>query len=145
LPERFDLEYTADDGTRKRPIMLHRTIFGSIERFFGTLIEFYAGKFPFWLSPAQVRLVPVASRHNDYAYELKKRFSDLHFCVDVDDSNESVSKKIREAQMMQYNYILTVGDQEVQNRTISLRTRDNVVHGEMNVDSFIQAVCKERD
>jgi len=144
LPERFDCEYTDSDGTRQRPILIHRALLGSIERFFGSLIELYVGKFPLWLSPSQVRIVPVASRHNDYAYQVRETLMKLDFCVDVDDSNESVSKKIRDAQMQQYNYILTVGDQEVANNSIALRTRDNVVHGEVNIQAFIEAIEKER-
>jgi threonyl-tRNA synthetase len=145
LPERFDLEYTAPDGSKQRPIMLHRALLGSFERFFGSLIEFYAGKFPLWLSPVQVRVVAVASRHTDYAHQIQKEITQHSFFVDVDDSNESVSKKIREAQIAQYNYILTVGDQEVDHSTVSVRTRDNVVHGEMNSGDFLKAICQERD
>jgi threonyl-tRNA synthetase len=145
LPERFDLEYTASDGTKRRPIMAHRALLGSIERFMGNLVEYYAGKFPLWLSPSQVAIVPVADRHLEYAYELKKRFFDANFEVKVDDSTESVGKKIREAQLEQFNYILTVGDKEVAARNISVRTRDGVVHGQMDVDVFASLICKERD
>src|SRR6185295_9805744 len=125
------------------PLMLHRTIYGSIERFFASLIEFYAGKFPLWLSPTQVRVVAVATRHGDYARQVEALFAKQGFDVDVDDSNESVSKKIRDAQMQQYNYILTVGDQEVANHTVSLRTRDNVVHGEVNIAKFMETISRE--
>jgi threonyl-tRNA synthetase len=145
LPERFDLEYTDQDGTKKRPVMVHRVIYGSIERFFGALIEFYAGKFPLWLSPSQIAIISVADRHLDYAYECKKLFTNLGFETKVDESSESVSKKVRTAQLEQYNYILTVGDKEVESRNISVRTRDNVVHGGMDTQSFIATICKERD
>ncbi|MDB6082009.1 MAG: threonyl-tRNA synthetase [Chlamydiia bacterium] len=145
LPERFELEYTAADGTRQRPILLHRALLGSFERFFGSLIEFYVGKFPLWLNPAQVRLVAVATRHVDYAREVQQAIASCGFIVDLDDSNESVSKKIREAQMLQYNYILTIGDQEVTNKTIALRTRDNVVHGEISVATFLEKIEDERN
>ncbi len=145
LPERFDLEYTGPDGTKHRPIMAHRALLGSIERFFGNLIEFYAGKFPLWLSPSQVAIVCVADRHLDYAHEVKKKFFDAGFEVKIDDSTESVGKKIREAQLEQYNYILTVGDKEVESRNISVRTRDNVVHGQMDTETFFALICKERD
>lgn len=144
LPEKFELEYTAADGSRARPVMIHRAIFGSIERFFGILIEHFGGRFPLWLSPLQIRLLTVADRHASYAQELYKKLKKAGFQVDVDDSSESVSKKVRNAQLSQINYILTIGDQETENRTINLRTRDNVVHGELNVDEFINKIDEER-
>ncbi len=144
LPEKFELEYTATDGSRQRPIMIHRAIFGSIERFLGILIEHYVGKFPLWLSPSQIRLITVADRHEPYAQQLADRFKKEGFHVDVDHSNESVSKKVRNAQLAQFNYILTIGDQEMEHQTANLRTRDNVVHGEMNIDEFIQNLKSER-
>lgn len=145
LPEKFELEYTAQDGTRKRPVMIHRAIFGSIERFLGILIEHFAGKFPLWLSPLQVRLIPVADRHIPYAEKLLKVIQDKGFLADCDKASESVSKKIREAQMNQINYMLTVGDQEVDNQTVSLRTRNNQVKGEMSLFQFLEICEKERD
>ncbi len=144
LPERFELEYTADDGTRKRPVMIHRAIFGSIERFLGILIEHFAGKFPLWISPLQVRIVPVADRHLPYAEDLLKKLKAHHFHCDIDDAHESVSKKIRNAQLAQANYILTIGDQEVEHKTVNLRTRDNVVRGEIELDTLIAALETER-
>jgi len=144
LPERFDLEYTSQDGSKKRPVMIHRAIFGSIERFFGILIEHFSGKFPLWISPIQVRFVIVADRHLGFAKELKAKLKLENFQVDIDDSHESVSKKIRNAQLAQANYIVTIGDKEVENRTINLRTRDNVVHGEMTFESFLEAIREER-
>jgi len=145
LPERFELEYTSADGSRPRPIMLHRAIFGSIERFFGILIEHFSGKFPLWISPLQVRLLTVADRHLQYAEQIAKQLHDEGFHVDVDHSKESVSKKVRNAQLNQINYILTIGDQELEHQTINLRTRDNAVHGEMNLDGFIEILKKERE
>lgn len=144
LPERFDLEYMDSDGTKKRPVLIHRVIFGSIERFIGSLIEFYAGRFPLWISPSQIRVVPVADRHVPYAEEIAQLFTDENFEAHVDASNESVSKKVREGQILQYNYILTVGDQEVENKTVALRTRDGVVHGEMKVDELLEKLKIER-
>ncbi len=143
LPEKFELEYTAADGNRKRPVMIHRAIFGSIERFFGILIEHYAGKFPLWLSPRQIRILNVADRHLPYAEELYKQFKTAGFQVEIDDSNESVGKKVRNAQLEQVNYMLTVGDKEVESSTINLRTRDNVVHGEVEVLDFIAKLQQE--
>ncbi len=145
LPDKFDLEYTAQDGTRKRPVLVHRAIFGSIERFFGILIEHFAGKFPLWLSPLQVRILTVADRHNDYANQIASKLLEAGFVCDVDSSNESVSKKVRNAQLNKINYILTVGDKEMENDSINLRTRDNVVHGEIDLNKFLQAIKKEKD
>lgn len=145
LPERFDLDYTDSEGKHPRPIMVHRALFGSIERFFGILIEHFAGKFPFWLSPRQIRIIPVADRHLAYASTLSKRFKQAGFHIEIDESHESVGKKIRLAQLQQVNYMLTVGDKEVENRSIALRTRDNVVHGEMDLEVFLGKISKERE
>ncbi|MFI5333905.1 MAG: threonine--tRNA ligase [Chlamydiales bacterium] len=144
LPEKFQLEYMDSDGQHKRPIMIHRALFGSVERFFGILIEHFAGKFPLWISPLPVRIITVAERHNAYAHELALKIKRAGFICDVDDSNESVNKKIRTAQLMQINYMLTVGDKEIENRTAALRTRDNVVHGEIVIDTFLRALEKEQ-
>ena len=144
LPERFDLEYTAQDGSRKRPVMIHRAIFGSIERFLGILIEHYAGKFPLWLSPLQIRILTVADRHEPYAQQLAEKFKQKGFQCEVDSAQESVSKKVRNAQLAQVNYILTVGDQEVEHQTANLRTRDNVVHGEIQIADFLGRIEEER-
>jgi len=145
LPEKFELEYISQDGSRQRPVMIHRAIFGSIERFFGILIEHFVGRFPLWLSPVQVRILIVADRHLSYAEELYRQLKLNRFQVEIDDSSESVSKKVRNAQLAQVNYMLTIGDKEVENKTINLRTRDNLVHGELNLDEFIQKIEIERN
>lgn len=145
LPEKFELEYVDNDGAHKRPVMLHRALFGSIERFFGILIEHFSGKFPFWLSPYQVRIATVADRHVPYARELIQKIEALGIVCDLDDSNESVGKKVRTAQLLKTNYLLTIGDKEVENKTVALRTRDNVVHGEIDISDFLAKVVKERD
>ncbi len=144
LPERFNLEYTDKEGNRPRPIMIHRALFGSIERFFGILIEHFAGKFPLWMSPRQVRLIPVADRHVEYADSVRKQLQEAGFHVEIDDSNESVGKKVRQAQLDQVNYMLTVGDQEMANKTIALRTRNNVVHGEIALKDFLEKITLEK-
>lgn len=144
LPEKFDLYFVDSDGQHKRPVMLHRAILGSIERFFGILIEHFAGKFPLWISPLPIRLLPVADRHIPYAKQVKEELLAHGFIVDIDESAESVGKKVRCAQLQKINYMLTVGDQEVENKTISLRTRDNVVHGEITLDQFIEKIEDER-
>lgn len=144
LPEKFELEYMDSDGQHKRPVMLHRALFGSIERFLGILIEHFVGKFPLWISPLPVRVITVADRHREYAHEVAAQIRKAGFLCDVDDSNESVNKKIRNAQLMQINYMLTIGDKEIENRTASLRTRNNVVHGEIPIDSFLRSLEKEQ-
>jgi threonyl-tRNA synthetase len=145
LPEKFGLEFVDSDGLHKRPVMLHRAIFGSIERFFGIIVEHFAGKFPFWISPYQVRILTVADRHAPYAHELAKRIEAKGILCDVDESQESVGKKVRNAQLLKTNYMLTVGDKEVENKTAALRTRDNIVHGEIDISDFLVKVVKERD
>lgn len=144
LPDKFELEYTADDGSRKRPVMIHRALFGSIERFFGILIEHFSGKFPLWLSPRQVRIITVADRHEPYAKELHKKIKLAGFQCELDATSESVSKKVRNAQLEQVNYMLTVGDREMEDKTVTLRTRDNVVHGELNLDQFLRTIEEEK-
>jgi threonyl-tRNA synthetase len=144
LPQKFDLEYTAADGSRKRPVMLHRALFGSVERIFGTLIEHFAGRFPLWLSPRQVEILTVADRHVPYAEQLLKKIKEKGFHAAIDDSNESVSKKVRNSQVNQVNYILTVGDQEMEHGTINLRTREMEVIGEIKLDDFLTRIEEER-
>ncbi len=143
LPEKFELDFNDNDSMKKRPVMIHRAIFGSIERFFAILVEHFAGKFPLWISPIGIRLIPVANRHVGYAKELKSKLEATKVPIDIDESEESVSKKIRNAQLMQINYMLTIGDVEMENKTLSVRTRDNKVIGEMNVEAFIEAISKE--
>ena len=145
LPERFDLYYTDSDGAEKRPVMVHRAIFGSMERFFGILVEHFSGKFPLWLSPRQICIIPVADRHAPYAKEIANKFLKAGFICEVDDSNESVGKKVRNAQLLQFNYMLTVGDQEVESGTVNIRTRDNIVHGEVDIDRFMRQIQEEFD
>jgi len=142
-PERFDLTYDGEDGNKHRPVMVHRVIYGSMERFFGVLIEHYAGKFPLWLSPVQVRILSVADRHNEYAESIRQKFVDAGIRVEFDSRAESIPKKVREAQLQKINYILVVGDKEQENSTINVRTRDNVVHGEKQVGEFISQLLAE--
>ncbi len=143
LPEKFALEYMDSDGHLKRPVMIHRAIFGSVERFMGILIEHFIGRFPLWISPSQIKVITVADRHAEYAHTVGAHVRKAGFSCDVDDTSESVNKKIRNAQLMQYNYMLIIGDKELENRTIALRTRDNVVHGELGVEAFLSAIERE--
>lgn len=145
LPEKFELEYMDKDGLLKRPVMLHRAIFGSVERFFGILIEHFVGKFPLWISPLPIRIMTIADRHSEFAHEIKREITSAGFICDIDDTSESVNKKVRNAQLQQINYMLTVGDKEVENKTVSLRTRDNVVHGEITLAAFLSALKHEME
>ena len=133
-PQRFGLEYDGADGKRHQPVMIHRALFGSLERFIGVLIEHYAGRMPLWLNPNQVVLIPIADRHADYCKEAAMALRDFGLRVDVNDSSETTGKKIREAQVAQYSYILIVGDVELKNKTVNVRTRDEKVHGEKKID-----------
>lgn len=142
-PRNFELSYVAQNGEHKMPVMLHRVIYGSLERFLGILIEHFGGKFPLWLSPYAVRIISVADRHVGYAEKIAGKLKEAGIKCDIDDTNESVSKKIRNAQLLKANYMLTVGDSEEKNNTVSLRTRENLVVGEITLDKFIQDALKE--
>ncbi len=145
LPEKFDLEYMDSDGAHKRPVMIHRAIFGSVERFFGILIEHFAGRFPLWISPRQARVIPVGEGHHKSAHAFAEKVREAGFECDVDDTNESVSKKIRSAQLDQVNYMLTIGDREMEKGTVNLRRRDNNVIGEVDLNSFLSTLQKESE
>ena len=145
MPERFDLTYIGEDGEKHRPVMLHRVIFGSIERFIGVLIENYAGAFPTWLAPVQVKLLPIADAHNDYANEVKAKLEDVGIRVEVDDRNEKIGYKIREAQLQKIPYMLVVGDKEKEAGTVGVRSRKDGDIGAMDVDEFIAKVVEEID
>lgn len=145
LPQKFDLTFVDQDASHKRPIMLHRAILGSIERFFGVLIEHFAGKFPFWMSPYPIRILTVADRHLPFAEEVLKEIKKAGLKGEIDSSQESVGKKVRNAQLLKVNYMLTIGDREMENKTVSLRTRDNVVHGEISIADFLSKILKEKE
>ncbi|MBR9676240.1 threonine--tRNA ligase [Candidatus Woesearchaeota archaeon] len=143
LPERFDLTYVAENGSKKRPVMIHRVIYGSLERFIGILIEHYAGKFPLWLNPRQVRILTVADRFNDYADKVRVDYESLGIRVEVDDRTETISKKVREAQLDYVNYILVVGEKELKDNTVTIRTRNNEVVGAKDYKAFKNEVLEE--
>ncbi len=123
LPERFEVEYVADDNTRKKPVMIHRAILGSFERFIGILTEHYAGEFPFFLAPVQVIFVPIADTHTDYAYALKKRMVQEGMDAEVYDKNDSLNKRVRNAEKQRVPYVVIIGDEEVANKTVAIRDR----------------------
>lgn len=144
LPERFDLTYIDSDGSKKRPIMLHRVIFGSVERFIGILIEHYAGAFPLWLSPDQVRILPVnAEFHHDYAQKLKDKLVEAGLRVEVDERNEKLGYRLREAQIKKIPVQLVVGDGEVENGTVNVRRYGSQASESLSIEELIQALVKE--
>ena len=145
MPERFDLTYIGEDGEKHRPVMLHRAIFGSIERFIGILIENYAGAFPTWLSPVQVKLLPIADAHVDYAKEVKEKLEDVGVRVELDDRNEKIGYKIREAQLQKIPYMLVLGDKEKEAGTVGVRSRKDGDIGAMAVDEFVAKIVEEID
>ncbi|XP_014256412.1 threonine--tRNA ligase, cytoplasmic isoform X2 [Cimex lectularius] len=146
LPIRFGLNYVAENGEKVRPVMIHRAILGSVERMIAILTESFAGKWPFWLSPNQVMVVPVASEFDDYAIEVSKMLHKAGFVCDYDiDRGDTMNKKIRNAQLAQYNFILVVGEKEKVNKTANVRTRDNVVHGELLLPDLIKKLTKLKD
>ena len=142
LPEKFDLTYVGEDGQKHRPVMIHRVVYGSIERFIGILIENYAGAFPTWLAPVQVKILPITDRHMDYAFELKKKMFDLGLRVEVDDRNEKIGYKMREAQVKKIPYMLVVGDQEMESGTVNMRKHGEKDTATMPVDEFIAYIQK---
>jgi len=143
LPQRFELTYVGEDGEKHRPVVIHRVAFGSIERFLGILIEHFAGKFPTWLAPVQVRILSIADRHLEYANELKEKFENADLRVEVDSRAESIGYKIREARLQRTPYILVIGDNEVENNSISVRSRDKGELGKMNVENLINQIREE--
>jgi len=137
LPEKFDLTYIGEDGQKHRPVMIHRVVYGSIERFIGILIENYAGAFPTWLAPVQAKILPITDKHMDYAFELKKKLFALGLRVEVDDRNEKIGYKMREAQVKKIPYMLVVGDQEMEAGTVNMRRHGEKDTATMTVDEFI--------
>ena len=145
MPERFDLTYIGEDGEKHRPVMLHRVIFGSIERFIGVLIENYAGAFPTWLAPVQVEILPIADAHIDYAKEIKEKLEEVGIRVEVDSRNEKIGYKIREAQLQKIPYMLVLGDKEKEAGTVGVRSRKDGDIGAMDIDEFIAKIVEEID
>jgi len=137
LPERFQLEYIGPDGKPHQPIMLHRAITGSLERFFGVLIEHYAGAFPLWLAPVQVAVLPIAERHHEYAARVEKALFDQKFRVFLDDRKEKIGAKIRDAQLQKVPYMIILGDKEVENNTVSVRHRTRGDVGARSIQEFV--------
>jgi len=137
FPERFDMTFVGEDGREHRPVMVHRTVLGSMERFVGGLIEHYAGAFPVWLSPVQVEIIPIADRHNEYAFAVLERLKEAGLRAEVDDSDDRMNAKVRKAQLQKIPYMLILGDREVEAGTVSVRLRTEEDLGPKPVDEFI--------
>ncbi len=143
LPERFELEYTGEDNQKHRPVMIHRAPFGSMERFVAVLIEHTAGKFPLWLTPDQVVILPISEKFNDYAYEIAKDLNMKDIRVQVDDRNEKIGRKIRDNELKRIPYMLIVGEKEAENREVSVRRQGEGDKGTIKVNEFINMVTEE--
>jgi threonyl-tRNA synthetase len=143
VPPRFNLTFTNSEGQEETPLCIHRAPLGTHERMIGFLIEHYAGRFPVWLAPEQVRVIPITETHNAYALQLRQRLEEADIRVEADLSSDRMNAKIRQAQLMQVPYMLVVGDQEVEHDTVSLRRRDNTRQNDLPVAEFI-ATVKER-
>ena len=145
LPEKFNCEYTGEDGMKHRPIMIHRVVYGSIERFIGILIEHFAGSFPVWMAPNQVRVMPITDKQLDYAKEVNDKLFELGYRTQLDDRSEKIGKKIREAQVQKVPFMLIVGEKEVESRTVAVRQRHGGDLGAMSLDDFIARMQKDID
>jgi threonyl-tRNA synthetase len=143
LPERFDLEYAAEDGSRQRPVVIHRAMYGSLERFLGVLIEHLAGAFPLWIAPVQAVVVPIADRHNDYCHEVGAKLAAAGVRVEVNDSNDRMNSKIRHAQLQKVPYMLVAGDREVESETVAVRTRTGENLDPMSADEVVEKFLKQ--
>jgi threonyl-tRNA synthetase len=144
LPERFELEYTGDDGAKHRPLMVHRALFGSIERFFGVLIEHYAGAFPLWLAPVQVAVLPITDRINDYASEVAAELRSAGFRVETNLKSDKIGAKIRDAQINKVPYMLVLGDKELEDKTLAVRELKQGDIGVMSLDEFKEMITRQK-
>ena len=145
LPQRFDLQYIGSDGEKHRPIVIHRVIFGSIERFIGILIEHFAGKFPTWLSPVQDKILPISELYNNYAEAVKNKLEKSNIRVSLDCRAEKIGYKVREARIERLPYIIVIGEKEQNSENISLRSRKNGDEGNCSTDAFISRITQEID
>ncbi|NLG57907.1 MAG: threonine--tRNA ligase, partial [Clostridiales bacterium] len=145
LPERFEMEYTGPDGAKHRPVMIHRTVLGSLERFIGILTEHFGGAFPLWLSPIQARIMTITDRADDAARALKDKMEAAGLRVEMDLRNEKIGFKVREAQIMKTPYMLVIGDREAEEGTVSLRTRQGLTVNGLKHDELIATLKKEAD
>ncbi|MGY0372570.1 threonine--tRNA ligase [Clostridium sp. JNZ J1-5] len=145
MPQRFDLTYIGNDGEKHRPVMIHRVAFGSIERFIGILIEHYAGRFPVWLAPVQVKVLPISDKYMEYAAKVKDILFEKGIRVEIDGRAEKIGYKIREAQLEKVPYMLVLGEREMNEKNLAVRSRDEGDLGSMNLDTFIEKIIKETE
>ena len=145
LPEKFNCEYTGEDGLKHRPVMIHRVVYGSIERFIGILIEHYAGSFPVWMAPNQVRVMPITDKQQAYAKEVNDKLFALGYRTQLDDRNEKIGKKIREAQVQKVPFMLIIGEKEAESGTVAVRQRHGGDLGAMSLEDFIARMQKNID
>ena len=145
MPGRFGVTYIGEDGAEHTPVLLHRVVFGSVERFMGILIEHYAGAFPFWLAPVQIKIITIAKDHADYAHELQDKFMNLNLRSEIDERDEKLGRKIRDAQLQKVPYMLVVGDKEKANHTVGVRERSKGDLGSMTLDEFQKVLTQEFD
>ena len=138
LPQRFELEYKGEDGELHQPVMVHRALFGSVERFFGVLIEHYAGAFPLWLAPVQVGLVPISEKHLEYARAVKAKLEAAGLRVELDERNEKMNAKMREFALQKVPFVLIMGDKEAASDAVSVRTRGKGDEGSVGLAAFIE-------
>ena len=143
LPGRFNLEYVGEDGEKHVPVMIHRVVFGSIERFIGVITEHFAGAFPTWLAPVQVKVIPISEKHLEYAAKVKKALDEAGLRAEVDERNEKMGYKIREAQLQKIPYMFVVGDKEAENGTVSLRSRKDGDKGAVELSAAIENIAEE--
>jgi threonyl-tRNA synthetase len=143
LPERFDVEYVSEDNTRKKPVMIHRAILGSFERFIGILTEHFAGEFPFFLAPVQVIFIPISQSHVAYANALKKELLYNDIDAEVYDKNDSLNKRVRNAEKQRVPYVVIIGDEEVTNKTVAIRDRRNKEQYNLTQDEFMVKLGKQ--
>ena len=143
MPERFDMDYIGPDGEKHRPVMIHRAIFGSLERFIGILIEHYGGAFPVWLAPVQCVICPISEKHHDYAESILLKLKEAGIRCELDDRNEKIGYKIRESEVNKIPYMCIVGDQEVENQSVSVRVQGKGDQGAMPVEKFITDILEK--
>ena len=143
LPQRFNLSYIDKEGNKKTPIMIHRAIFGSFDRFIGIITEHFAGAFPTWLAPVQIRILPIADKHKEYSQKLLKQLEELDLRVEIDEREEKIGYKIREAQLQKIPYMIVIGDKEVEANTVGVRSRKDGDIGQMSVEDFVQKIQEE--
>jgi threonyl-tRNA synthetase len=143
LPERFDLAFVNEKGEKERPVVIHRAVSGSLERFMGVMIEHFAGAFPAWLSPVQVAIIPISEKHLDYANKIKKELQENGIRLEIKDENETLGKKIRAAEMQKIPYLLILGDKEIEAKTVSVRERSKGDSGAISLEKFIEKITEE--